>query len=80
MAGSILRPGFCRLIALGLDLPDRLQGHDEPSTQAISGLSSIAKGAGPENMHAQRRAGCLCGKKVDTQVPQRELYSHKFWE
>src|SRR5258705_2019160 len=35
VAGSILRLGFCRLIALGLDLPDQLQGHDEPSTQAI---------------------------------------------
>jgi hypothetical protein len=34
VTGLILRLGFCGLVALGL-LPDQLQGHDEPSTQAI---------------------------------------------
>src|SRR6202021_1129234 len=34
VAGLIPRLGVCRLVALGLDLPDQLPGHDQPSTQA----------------------------------------------
>src|SRR5437763_1923807 len=34
-AGLVLRLGRNRFVTLGLDLPDQLQGHDEPSTQAL---------------------------------------------
>jgi hypothetical protein len=43
VVGLILRLGFCRLVALGLDLPDQFQGQDEPSTQAIQFGSKMAR-------------------------------------